>query len=206
MKLQRYFLVAAICVAGSLSTPAFADDWVFATSQFIPDLRAMIGKPLRDQAIDFNNSQPFVLEELTPQGARFFFGGNRKMPGETADALRQNHGMVVLLTPCSGNNDLAAKVSGVTVWEALGNNSADAESLRRRLVKAGLGLEQVLSQMNSPAGVVTPSTLRVPKVKSLHGPVFEYVRGDTTEAVSFVNEGDDLRLSWSTTNNGVCPH
>jgi hypothetical protein len=194
-RLHRIMFLAA--VAFFLSGSAFAEDAAFYTGRFVPRLRAMIGRPLLDESIAFNNATGFVLEELLPEGSRFFLGGNGKRPGENADDMRQNHGFIVLITPCSGSHDLNAKISTVAIWENLDSKEAS---------DTGVGLEQLLALMNTPPGVVTPSTLRVPKVKNLHGPVFEYVRGDTTETLSLVNEGAALRLSWTSTNTGVCPH
>lgn len=193
LRLAFLLAVAATCVAA----PAFAQERLFYIGQIMPTFRAMIGKSMLDQSIAFNNSTSFVLEELVPEGARFFFGGSSKKPGENADDMRQSHDLIVLITPCTGIHDLTAKVSAVAVWERLDGKDALA---------SGVGLEQMLSLMNTPPGVVTPSTLRVPRIKTLHGPVFEYVRGDTTETLSLVNEGNALRINWTSTNTAVCPH
>jgi hypothetical protein len=180
-----------------VSWPAFAEtNAVFTTAHFIEAMRDMIGKPMLDVTIDYNNKSRFILEALTPEGARFFYGGNNKDPGESADNMRQNHKFIIILTPCVGTHELSGKISSAVLWETL---DSDEKS------DSGLGLEQLLAMMNTPAGVVTPSTLRVPKAKGLRGPVFEYVRGDTTEILSFVNEGSTLRVNWSTTNLAICP-
>lgn len=166
----------------------------------IPRLREMIGKPLLAQAIEFNNTSPMVLEALTPDGARFFYGGNSKTPGQTADDLRLNKAFSLAMTPCQGAHDLGAKIASAIIWQTLGENQNSNNSAH-----IALGLEQLLALMNNPPGVVTPSTLRAPRAITLRGPVFEYVRGDTTEVLTFVNEGVALRISWSISNSAVCP-
>ena len=90
------------------------------------------------------------------------------------------------------------------MWETLDGKDDDSSGLAPA-AQSGLGLEQLLSLMNTPPRVVTPSTLRVPRVKMLHGPVFEYVRGDTTETLSLVNEGKTLRINWTSMNTSTCP-
>ena len=37
----------------------------------------------------------------------------------------------------------------------------------------------------------------------MHGPVFEYVRGDTTETLSLLNEGTPLRINWTISSTGI---
>lgn len=197
MKTLRYAALLAVCGILCFAPAVRADDSAYAIGRLIPDMRAMIGKPLLDQAIDFNNKWPFVLESLTPEGSRFFFGGSTKVLGETADDMRQKHGLVVLVTPCPGAHDYTAKVASVALWETLSSDET---------TQLGLGMEQLLAMMNTPSGVVTPSLLRIPRFKNLHGPVFEYVRGDTTETLSMLNEGSPLRLNWTVSNTGICPH
>jgi hypothetical protein len=189
------------------SSPVMAEDSVFLTARIIPELRPMIGKPLLEQTIAFSNSKGVVLEAITPEGARFFWGGNGKQPGESADDMRKSHYLVVLLNPCPDAHDMTSKISSISVWEeAAPDKLLDRDEQVRQLKQTGLGLEQLLSIMNTPSAVVTPSTLRTPRVKSLHGPVFEYVRGDTTETLGFLNEGEALRINWTSSNTGVCPH
>jgi hypothetical protein len=172
-----------------------------AISGWIAPMREMIGKPMLDQVIDFNNKSSFILEALTPDGARFFIGGSSKTAGATADNLRQEKIFSILITPCPGAHDLGAKIASIAMWQTIVDESAKVDESS----KIGLGMEQLLAMMNTPPGVVTPSTLRVPRTKDLRGPVFEYVRGDTTEALGLVNEGAALRINWSTTNMAVCP-
>jgi len=199
MKKSTITIIAATCMV--LAVPAMAQNADFYALRVVPLLRAMIGKPLLDQAMSFNNSTGFILEELAPEGARFFVGGNSKKAGENADDMRQSHGMIVLITPCPGVHDLTAKISSVSVWETI----IDPETARGGVAQADRGdrsgAEDVLTSMNTPPGVVTPSTLR-----KNHGPVFEYVRGDTIEILSFVNEGLPLRVNWTSVNTSVCPH
>jgi hypothetical protein len=199
-----HFRHIALMIVGALvCLPAAvrAEDTVFATGRLMTEMRAMVGKPMLDQTIDFSNRSPFVLESLAPEGSRFFFGGNSKQPGESADDMRQRHGFIVVMTPCPGTRDLAAKVSTVATWETVSLGEPSKDSVQQM----GLGIEQLLAMMNSPPGVVTPSTLRVPRVKNMHGPVFEYVRGDTTETLSLLNEGTPLRINWTISNTGICP-
>ena len=195
----RYLASFIACTILCLPTLARGETTEFDIGQLIPDLRAMIGKPLLDQTIQFSNERNLTLTALTPEGSRFYLGGTGKMAGESVDEMRQRHPYVVALTPCPGTHDLAAKISSVAIWRTL-NGAGQGES-----PQVALGLEQLLAMMNTPAGVVTPSTLRVPRVRSLHGPVFEYVRGDITETLSFVNEGAPLRLNWTSSNTGICP-
>jgi hypothetical protein len=202
MGISRY---VALFIAGAvLDLPAIAraEDSVFAIGRLVTEMREMIGKPLLDKTIEFNNKSPFVLESLAPEGSRFFFGGSSKQPGESADDMRQKHGFIIIMTPCPGAHDFSAKVASVAAWETI----SGGESMEENVQQMGLGIEQLLAMMNSPPGVVvTPSTLRVPRVKNLRGPVFEYVRGDTTETLSFLNEGSPLRITWTITNTGICP-
>ena len=199
--MARFRYVAFFVAWVVLCSPTLArgETMEFDIGQLITGLRAMVGKPLLDQTIQFSNEQNFTLTALTPEGSRFYLGGTGKMPGETVDEMRQRHAYVVALTPCPGTHDLTAKISSVAIWQTLSGAGQVSGS------QIALGLEQLLAMMNTPAGVVTPSTLRVPRVRSLHGPVFEYVRGDITETLSFVNEGAPLRLNWTSSNTGICP-
>jgi hypothetical protein len=187
------------CVAAS----AEPDKSVWALTNVIGNMRDLIGKSLLDVTVDLNNNSKFVLESITPEGTRFFWGGSSKEPGENADSLRQSKAFSILITPCSGVHDLRAKVSSVAMWQTL-----DDRNMQINVQPTiGLGLQQLLEVMNAPTtGVVTPSAMRSPRTNDLKGLVFEYVRGDTTETVSLVNEGSPLRISWSITNTAVCPH
>ena len=143
-------MVAAALFSYHLA-PAMADELVFLTGRIIPDLRPMIGKPLLEQALAYNNTKGFVLEEITPEGARFFWGGNGKKPGESADDMRQAHYLVVLLTPCPDIHDMTSKISSISVWEEFAPDKLmDRDEQVRQLKQTGLGLEQLLSIMNTP--------------------------------------------------------
>lgn len=199
--MRRLMYVACVSISVALSLPASAQapNPEFVIGRFIGPMRDMIGKPLLDASIDFNNKSPFILEALTPEGSRFFFGGNGKTPGQSATDLRQQKGFSIFISACPGAHDLTAKISTVSIWQTL-----DEDQKIKDHPYIGLGLEELLTLMNTSPGMATPTTLRAPKPKELHGPVFEFVRGDTTEVLAIVNEGSETRISWGITNTAIC--
>ena len=205
MSNRARFAIITTCAIALLSMPSKADD-ISDIGQVMTQMRAMIGKPLQDQSINFSNTSPFVLGTLGPEGARFFYGGSGKVPGETADLMRQMHRFVVLLTPC--RSDLSAKVESVTLWATISSSASATDSNNRIpevLQNFGLSMEQLLSMMNSPPAVGTPGTLRASQAKNLRGPVFVYNQGDITQTISFLNEGPALRVNWKMENTAICP-
>jgi hypothetical protein len=158
--------------------------------------RGMLGKPLLDSVVTLNNEQPIILETISTLGASFFYNPNKKVMNETFDALRQRTQLAITITTCSGSKDWTAKISSVAVWETL-----DADSRAH----AGTAVQRIIEEMGPGNVVSTPSNLRAPRVASLNGVVFEYVKGDTTESLSFLTEGGELRLNWSAANTSFCP-
>ena len=91
-----HFRHIALMIVGALvCLPAAvrAEDTVFATGRLMTEMRAMVGKPMLDQTIDFSNRSPFVLESFAPEGSNSSLG-------ETASSLAK--------APTICDNDMAS--------------------------------------------------------------------------------------------------
>ena len=173
----------------------------------MPIFRNLVGRPLLGAVMGLNNGQNLVLETLTPQGATFFWGGN-KMPGESFDSLKTRTLLSVSITTCSGAKDLEAIISGVSIWQALierGDGGINQQAY------VATHLQRLLELMSSPPSITTPNALRPPRAASVKGIVFEYVKGDTMEQLSLLNDPGEkileftLRANWQIVSTEHCP-
>ncbi len=205
--MKKYIIIVALSYL--TVNPAFADDTPSTIIQFyIPTLRDMLGKSLIDTAVTFSNERPIVLEKIVPQGATFYLSARGgKVTNENFDQLRGRSVFAVSLVTCNGAKSLDAKISNVIAWEIV-QSETNSSYLGTYANTVAISLERLLGMMNSSASVTTPSTMRSPRGGQLHGLVFEYVKGDTTETISLLNEGEassTLKVSWSATNTAYCP-
>lgn len=153
----------------------------------IPELRSQVGKSLLDVVVPFNNERNLILERLTPQGASFFAGDNKAV-GESFDQLRKRSYFALSITTCSGSKSLDAKISSIIAWELVADSGGSGMNDRAYIA---LHLQHLLELMNSPASISTPSSMRSPRAAPLRGLVFEYVKGDTTETLSVLDDMED---------------
>ena len=73
-------IVATAIAYSAIGSTHAADINAIYLEQNIPIFRNFIGRPLLEAVIGLNNGQNLVLETLAPQGATFFWAGN-KIPG-----------------------------------------------------------------------------------------------------------------------------
>lgn len=171
-------------------------------------LRELLGKPLIDTIVDLTNTKRWVLERATPQGASFALTSTKNV-GETFDQLRKRSYFAVSLSTCPGAKGLDAKISSVIAWQSLRPADLQQSTPNFQSYTAAY-LESLLGAVNSPPSVSNASTMRAPRGGNLRGIVFEFVKGDTTENVSLLDDMDtpsdgDLRLSWQAVNSSFCP-
>ena len=207
-KWQWHYLHLLLC--GLLSVPLVAraaepsPTFIESTG---PLLRAMLYQPILDTVVKFNNEQSLVLGRLTPQGASFFAGAE-KVAGEKFDATRQRATLSIAVTTCNGATGWDAKISGISVWEAL---PWDAEHNSGPGPYAAYHLEKVLETITGTDGITTPNSVRSPRVVELDGPVFEYIKGNTIQTVSLLNDTNAkdqrlrLMMNWTISDSSSCP-
>jgi len=200
-------IVATAIAYSAIGSTHAADINAIYLEQNIPIFRNFIGRPLLEAVIGLNNGQNLVLETLTPQGATFFWTGD-KIPGETFDSLKARTLLSVSITTCNGAKDLEATISGVSIWQALierGDGGINQQAY------VATHLQRLLELMNSPPSITTPNALRPPRAASVKGIVFEYVKGDTTEQLSLLNDPGEkipeftLRANWQIVSSAHCP-
>lgn len=197
--------IATVLLIGFLSPLAFSAQaetvFVFNTPNVMPQLRADIGRPIVDVAIDLTNGTSFNPEKIAPEGASFFYDGEKTV-GQNVDDLRITHPLIIAITTCPNATTLQAKVETISVWE----NIEPAKQ-----TQVALGIQQTLESMNNPPAVQTPSALRAAQGTGFGGVVFNYTKGDTKEEFGILNEDVGqketvLKLRWSVTNTAVCPN
>lgn len=197
-----------ISLTGATAVQA-ADPPTLALANSMSRLRDTLGKPLLETVVSLNNTTALVLENLTPQGASFTTSG-RKTPGESFDILRKRSYFAISFSTCSGAASLDAKISSVIAWQLVSPKDPDSrESVNYQGYTAAY-LQQLLQLLNTPPAISNPSTLRAPRTNSLGGVVFEFVKGDTTETLSLIDDVDvspdnALHFSWQAVNTSFCP-
>ena len=206
---MRQLFASAIMFAASISSGSAGEVPTILLEEAIPELRSQIGKPLIDTVVQLNNDKEWVLEKVTPQGAFFFHGADSKSPAENFDTLRRRSQFAVSFTTCTGSKSLDSKIANIIAWQVVSDAETISHTNDRALIAAHL--QRLLESVNAPAVVVTPSTMRAPKADQLRGVVFEFVKGDTTENVSVLDDISErslrsmLRFSWQIVNNSYCP-
>ena len=171
-------------------------------------LREQLGKPLLDTVVSYTNEKPWILGSFTAQGASFALTTS-KIVGENFNALRQRSVFAVSFTTCSGSKSLEGKITSVIAWQALLPSDKADGSMNFQGQTASY-VQSLLELMNSPRAITNPSTVRAPRDPKLKGVVFEYVKGDTTETFSLLDDTElnpaaALRLSWQAVNTSFCP-
>ena len=194
--------VSAVIVLSSWSAGAAEVPPDLYLLRSIGELREYLGKPLLDTVIDVNNKGILGLHTLSAQGSTFAYNAGRT-PNESFDSLRQRSHFAVSFTTCPGSKEISSKISSIIAWERLETNTLQTSYV-------AVYLQKILESINLPPSITNPSTIRAPRIGKLTGLVFEYVKGDTTENVSLIDELDlpqsnALRFSWQATNMSYCP-
>jgi hypothetical protein len=117
-----------------------------------------------------------------------------KSPDESVDDLRKRSAFLIQISTCPDAKSFDDKIAVVSIWE----------NLDKQKETVGRGLQGLLEKMNTPPSLTMPTAIRPPRTPQSGGVVFEYTRDAVTEIVGLVNEGNDLKINWTVTNNAVC--